>query len=1388
MPANVATINRLRARERALIGAGFTKEAAKLAVYGTPAATDTVLDMAAPQGDIAPVSAAANAPLEAQVNYFEAQAAADGKRTPRAFINDLLRSRTPNIQMRYDRGDQVRRELIDYMAIAEGESAMRQRDTMADFSIALHTVTPIVTGLQQAWYGALRGEHPAEFAQRLFPEVTIQDSQGKQQKKWQALVGLQLLRQRIFGDVAGARETALALAEEAGEDLLEFRDVFEANLSGHGLLGIGAAEMLPPENAPERAAAEQTVEDTGAEFYRNMVDHGPLGNAGLAGLSTIFATMEVANDPMIAVAPAAPGAVNLLRKTAPVSSVARITGAIAARTKDFDHILRAVEDADRWVKAAEKKFNITHKPNDGVRLLQARKQHARALAALEAKKDPGPAEAFLPVTPRKTPGAVKDKDYTIDHARLSADGFNSAEDRKRSILSSIQTNIRRKMLDGSPQAEVEALDAQYRQLAAMDADKIPLDVTPAGTPATDLNAVINAERRQALAGDAAPITDFDDPLLDAASVEQRFVYGPDDAEMNGEAFRLLAAGADIDDVAVREMSVPAYVNSYNLRLRNLTNDGMLDVNQLARTERKYFDRLERARVKRIKELEELGKTRELTDAEGMELLEHRTSKYAYDDSWLPSRSLTTDVERAQWQQTVAERMGDVYARTLYPESWVLRPPAMLRAALYPFREPMRVMSSMSPEMYGRVRNALYSAEFEMRRMAEFFDQELARAGVKDRVGAEGRVVSRERSEQLFDLLDTDPRSDNFAVLMEQADDNMRTSVRRIRAMFDYMADKQGISESERFITGYINHVFTGDMRANGAMPYEMFGMSPKARTFAAHLLDRTGKRGYERDPLLALDIYSRAASRKLHIEPMLQDIQAAAKAFVKANPADAWFGGYVDDLVAMFKGTPSLLGHRADKIMRELNQAIRKDPEFRKLWSAKLGDRPIPVYENGDLGRTVMAITSLAYSGALTGNARYFPMAVATGIATTAPRFGLFRTLQSLFGMATPEGQALARAAGIRDQWKRVLEEPAWKSIAQHASEVHAVAPSIASTENFIRSVTYHAAKEEYMKRLGLSTWREVEEHGLANRIVTEAARATEEINHLFGQLGKPPGFARVSRSGSVALTQFLSFIPKQMEELAAQTMKNPGNILSYLTLSGYVTRVAAQDLGVDLSSYVGFGFMPRRAEDITAISTDLLVAMERWNSAASERLMGTGNPDEVAKTHGELLRAVETFLPLSAMIRQNVARATEPFTGERRGAGGELVRTLDLDWLNSRKGERGDLPGVLTQLRSVNDKLETQRQEADRRVAENKALLLRRLTFEYRQAVASADTTGMAAAHKAFADNGIPLPEVTGIVEHEALSLVVDRETRDIMENLQLTGRVMEETARLNAARGGPR
>lgn len=1402
MPTNPEQLDRLRSKEQALLRVGFDSSAAKLAVYGTDQATDEVLTAAAPASSVGtPKLLADRAPLEAQTNYFEDQETVEGRPTARQQIAAFLKNKTPDIHVRYDKGDQLRRELVDYSAIAEGERALRERDMLADFTIATNTVTPIVLGLQQAWYGALRGEHPAEFAQRLFPEVTIPDSAGQQKKKWQALVGLDLMRLRLVGlgtpfhplssdaTTEVARDLSLRLAEEAGEDLLEFRDVFEAGQSGYGidvLPGAMGAKSLPDKGTPERTAAEAGIADTGADIYRNWSSHGPAGTAAMAGAASIFATMEIANDPMLATVPMAPGVVNLLRRSMPASSVARVTGAIAVRTKGFEDVLRAVEDGTKWVAKAERTYQTTKRANDGVRLLQARKQLAKSMALLEAAKDPGASEAvLLHVVPREAAEAVKDKVYTGTVVSTSEGAFASGEQRQKAILANIQDTIRTKMRDGSPASEVAELDARYQQLAAMKPKDIPLNLSAAGTPAEDINAVINAERRAALSGESThPIIDLEDPAYDAAGLQQRILMGPDDAEQSGEAFRLLAAGADIDDVAVREMSIPAYMSGYGLRPHNLTADGLLDVPQLTKANRQAATRLEKARVKRIVELDELDKTRPLTDSEGMELLEHKTTKYKFEDKWLPHRTMHTDVERASWQQTIGEKLGDVFTPGLYPESLSLRPPAMLRSLLYQFREPMRVMKSMHPEMFARIRNGTYAAEFEMKRMAEFFDQELVRAGVKNKAGSAGKMVSKERGEQLFDLLDADPRSEAFTALHLAADDDMRMSMRRIRGMFDYMADKQGISPSERYITGYINHVLSAEQLANGSIPLDLIGASPRAKTFAAHLLDRTGKGAYERDPLLALDIYSRAASRKLHIEPMLKDMQFAAKKFVKENPADAWFMNYTNDLINNFKGTPSMLGNSADSMMRDINISLRKSPEFTGAWKQVMGDKPIPVYDPGDAGRTVMAMTSLAYSGALTGNARYFPMAVATGIATNAPRFGVFRTLKSLFTWATPEGQALARAAGIGDQWNQIFEAPSWKSISQQAASVHAGGPSIAASENFIRSVTFNSAKEDYMKRLGLSTWREVQNAGLENRILVEASRAAEEVNHLFGQLGKPPKFARVSKSGSVAATQFLSFIPKQLEELASQTMRNPGNIISYLAMSGYISRVAAQDLGIDMSSYVGFGFAPKRAEDLTSISMDLMKAMENWNMVSSERLMGTGNPDEVATAHANLMKALETFMPLAAMVRQNIARGTEPFTGERRGPGGELVRELDLNWLNSHKGERGDLLSVATQLRGVNDKLESQRMEANRRVTETKAILLRRLAFEYHQAVADGDVRGMDAAHQAFISNGIPVPDVSGIVEHEAMSMVIDRETRDMLKNFGSVTAVMDETARLNAAR----
>jgi hypothetical protein len=422
--------------------------------------------------------------------------------------------------------------------------------------------------------------------------------------------------------------------------------------------------------------------------------------------------------------------------------------------------------------------------------------------------------------------------------------------------------------------------------------------------------------------------------------------------------------------------------------------------------------------------------------------------------------------------------------------------------------------------------------------------------------------------------------------------------------------------------------------------------------------------------MLALDIYGRAFNRKRIVEPMLEDIiQTGVELGKKHN--NPMFVTYANDFVNQLEGRPTFHGRKIDDW---IGGALNKDGKLRWVPSA--------------IDRALIGVSSLFWAGALGGNPRYPVMQVATGLATTVGRFGLFRTSRALWEMGTPEGQLINKQIGTYDSFTTIYEsgfmrnfadmmkrastplekvEIASQGMAQTISKHgYTVSPigvmSTAQTEEFIRGVTAHAAVDMYMSKLGISSWEEAIEKNMGRRIMFEALRASEEVNHMFGALGRSPWITRMAGRGpTVSATQFLSFIPKQTEELLSQFQRNPGAIAMFMAASGWMSRIAAEQLGINTTNYVGFGYLPETLDDVSAPAVDTMMNLMSFLSAASRR-----DPAEAKRAAEQFLNSASTMIPLMSGIK-TVGKTHERLTtGEITAASGNKVRDLDFKELLS--------------------------------------------------------------------------------------------------------------------------
>ena len=848
-------------------------------------------------------------------------------------------------------------------------------------------------------------------------------------------------------------------------------------------------------------------------------------------------------------------------------------------------------------------------------------------------------------------------------------------------------------------------------------------VKRARTVPRDINEVakeLNDMRKAALRRDADEVIDWNN-VDDLPLFQKRAMLGPDDTEQAGDALNHIVrtGGVGIDDVATtptnieysaqpsalgkftevftktgraaraertaKRMAEIAEIKPEYGSQQGLINWRLLDLqNDIVRTEREFgliskqyelgsSSRRVIARQIHIarKALGLLRKQhgllpkntqvteklrifeKELHDLKKVIKTLPKKMEDKFDPSWLPKVQdgiMDTPARYNSW----LEKAGDTAIRSLYPGGLITSNfgNTKLGQIIAPMREPQRFMETYDPALWDRVRNG----HLRQRQMqTAFFDDVLdiaQEAGVMTkrskwdpRKDWNEFSINKARNEQLFNLLDEPKGTEAWNEMAEAADGPMLKAHDKIRKMLDHAADQQGISETNLYLTGYIRHTIRKSDFAGGARPIEYVGLPTSPEVFASHLLDRTGAAGYPRDAMLALDFYARSMSRKIVKEPLFDDIiRSGAELTKKYN--NPMFQTYMNDLVHSMKGRPQFIGYKIDQM---LGGALNADGKIR--------------WQPGKIDRVLGGITGLMYTGALGANPRYPIMQIATGIATTAGRYGIMRTSRALWEMATREGQAINKQIGTYQEFLDIFESDfARKLTTLIAKRVPAITPmgvmTTAQTETYIRGVTAHAAIDMYLTKFGFASWSEAKAAGFQNRIAFEALRSAEEVNHMFGALGRSATATRTfapTKGAAIGATQFLSFIPKQTEELLSQMNRSPGKIIEYMAISGWISRIAAEELGIDLTSYVGLGYGPETPTDMTSPAVDVFIKGMDVMEAMSKR-----DPKATSDAVTQYLASAQVLIPTIVAFESAGKAAERLATGEQTTVLGEKQRQLD--------------------------------------------------------------------------------------------------------------------------------
>jgi hypothetical protein len=1132
-------------------------------------------------------------------------------------------------------------------------------------------------------------EQRADVEARILPRIVLEDHEGKAREFTQGTTAAWWLnRQRLKG---------LGMIGLSHVNLSDPLARVQASTRGMQMIQ-NAQQEIPTllaalgEHITWQEIAERNLDhaDPGAvdDVYKMAYDMGRFGEIGMLGVSLGTGLSEIFGD-LTVLASGLPTRIG--RVGAPIARIVGRPGKaalqaekIARTTQRFQDALDNLAESQRHFKRMEQIGEAQRKGPKGRmsteqarRIVLARKQVKNAESFVDTFKDPdiNTSDVLLPRTPRRRPELLPEDD----------------------------------VLDTITDSQVAK-----KELAQARKDELRRDIDVVGA--------------------------FDDQ--DPAAIQQRLVLGPDDAEQAGDALNHMVrtGGVGMDDVAVTPQAVE-YQRFPDTRAGLTKFKPIDDAGMKMPTEEEFGSLIKFAKSDLSKRtirtlLRDLQKTRKslgearnrkaaIVDPKGRTTLEvnkvtikrledemANLKKLAkdlskqdffseatkYDDIWLPGSQdpmLANPSRFTRW----LEEAGDRVVEGLYPGSLMLHTfwNTKTGQAFAWLREPLRFYDTYDPATSEVIRGSFLRHKRFVDASSEMIASHFERAGIIAARKGKWNLKKHwkpykydpesERAQQFWELMDTSPSDPKYAVLRGQADQKILDAHDDIRRIMDEMADLQGIPKgTDDYLEGYIRHVFPPEMFAGNARPMELIGLPAKAEVFVGHLLSRKGMAGYTKDPLLALDIYLRAASRKIHLEPMYETVLGSGERLAKQHN-NPMFSQYANMLVNHLKGKPSFVGELVDRFLGGPFQRLTSPAQGAGIGGGMgaiaggigggiVGMPTIGAAVGTGIGaglgaarvrwgpamidRYLVGLTGLFWSGTLAGNPRYPIMQMATGAITTSSRFGLFRTSKGLWQMATPEGQALAKQIGVYEEFLDIFESPAMKRFSTMMTEIPAITPvgivSTKQTEFMIRGASALAAIDLYLNKLGFATLDEAFEAGFGKRVLFEALRGAEETNHMYGPLGRSPVFsALLPRGAVVSGTQFLSFIPKQTEELLAQFQRNPGSIVQYLALSGWLSRVAAEEFGIDLTKYVGLGYMPEGGDELTspAVSTFL----EGLNMLSA---IGSHNPEKATKAMARFQENLDNLIPTMVAWETIGKGARRLQTGEARAMTGEKLRNLD--------------------------------------------------------------------------------------------------------------------------------
>lgn len=491
----------------------------------------------------------------------------------------------------------------------------------------------------------------------------------------------------------------------------------------------------------------------------------------------------------------------------------------------------------------------------------------------------------------------------------------------------------------------------------------------------------------------------------------------------------------------------------------------------------------------------------------------------------------------------------------------------------------------------------------------------------------------------YTLADPETGKPVFSEIVELTADEAHT-YNQARAMFDELAlgatkaGLKGFEQGKPVFQDYFPRIYDfGKSRTEvlREIPTELMD-HVDSRVYFRHLQGRqfANRMAGQQAPLFSegMRLYLRGMARKQFMEPALTEGEALARSLDKTKQA------YWADWKRLLKGQRVKEGRSLDGW---INKAVAKV-------QMKTGKKILP---HNAATKTSLAMTRMWIRGIL-GASMGSMFTNLTQSINTATRAGVLDTMRGFMYMRTKEGRALAKELQLGDDFLAVMEKDLPSAVrlpkrleqAKETLNTRLMAASdggvqtlddivmapMLYAENTNRGIALWTGITRAMRKRGLTPGKNLDGLPVETReaILREAMDLVEETQFIYGVMGTAPRFS--GPAGRFVMT-LSSFAPKQAAFLIRQLKDDPTGIARFFAMSGFMTRLSRETMGVDSESVWGFGFIPPEVETFPFTSPQIQVLYNLWQYGSNDPSRG-GDPFEQQRALTNMIKTTGMLIP----------------------------------------------------------------------------------------------------------------------------------------------------------------